>query len=115
MTDDAIAYYWLGREFASHRSGNHSAGEYVSKDGQAHVNTAESFFAILKRGEYGTFHSVSEQHLQRYVNEFAFRFNNREALGINDAARANRMLKLAKGKRLMYRRTDEAEDGQAEG
>lgn len=47
MTDDSLVYYWLGREYASHRSVNHSAGEYVSKDGKAHVNTAESFFALL--------------------------------------------------------------------
>lgn len=108
MTDDSLGYHWLGKEFNSHRAVNHSAGEYVSKDGKAHVNTAESFFAILKRGVNGTFHSVSEQHLQRYVDEFAFRFNNRESLGVDDHTRANRMLKAAKGKRLTYRRPDEA-------
>lgn len=110
MTDDSLSYYWLGREFASHRSVNHSRDEYVSRDGQAHVNTAESFFAILKRGVNGTFHSVSEQHLQRYVNEFAFRFNTREALGFDDIQRASEMLKAAAGKRLTYRRPDEATD-----
>ena len=66
----------------------------------------DSFFAILKRGVYGTFHSVSEQHLQRYANEFAFRWNTREKLGFNDFERASLLLKGASGKRLTYRRTD---------
>ena len=109
-TDDALSYYWLGREFAKHRSVNHSKDEYVSKDGKVHIQTAESFFAILKRGVFGTFYSVSEQHLQRYVDEFAFRFNNREALGVDDFKRAVELLKGAAGKRLTYRRTDEAQD-----
>ena len=107
-TDDSLVYYWLGREFASHRSVNHSAGEYVSRDGDAHVNTAESFFALLKRGVYGTFHSVSEAHLQKYVDEAAFKFNTRVSLGIDDAERTNIAIKGATGKRLTYRRTNEA-------
>jgi transposase-like protein len=107
-TDDALIYYWLGREFAKHRSVNHSAGEYVSKDDGAHSNTAESFFAILKRGIMGSFHSVSETHLQRYVDEFAFRWNHRASLDIDDFARANAILKGATGKRLTYRRPDQA-------
>jgi transposase-like protein len=102
-TDDSLAYYWTGREFASHRSVNHSAGEYVSRDGDTHVNTAESFFAIIKRQMYGTHHAVSEAHLQRYVTEAAFRWNNRTALGIDDTARASAALKGIEGKRLTYR------------
>lgn len=109
-TDDSLAYYWLRAEFASHRTVNHSLGQYVSKDGVDYTNTIESFFAILKRGIMGSFHSVSEQHLQRYVNEFAFRWNTRIALGVDDFERANRMLAAASGKRLMYRRTDKAQD-----
>jgi transposase-like protein len=105
-TDDSLSYYWLGREFASHQSVNHSAGEYVSKDGKGHVNTAESFFAILKRQMYGTHHAVSEQHLQRYVSEAAFKWNNRAALEIDDTERANNALKGIGGKRLTYRPVD---------
>lgn len=108
MTDDSLVYYWLGREFASHSSVNHSAGEYVSKDGKAHVNTAESFFALLKRGVYGTFHAVSEAHLQRYVSEAAFKWNTRTALEFDDAARTIAAVKGIEGKRLTYRRTDQA-------
>lgn len=106
MTDDSLLYYWMGREFAAHDSVNHSKDEYVR--GKAHVNTAESFFAILKRGIMGSFHSVSEAHLQRYVNEFAFRWNHRAALDIDDCARANAIIKGAEGKRLTYRRPDGA-------
>lgn len=106
-TDDSLAYYWLGREFASHKSVNHSAGEYVSKDGKSHVNTAESFFAILKRQMYGTHHAVSEQHLQRYVSEAAFKWNNRAALEIDDTERANNALKGIGGKRLTYKPSHE--------
>ena len=107
-TDDSLVYYWLGREFAQHRSVNHSASEYVSKDGKTHTQTVESFFAILKRGIMGSFHSVSEQNLQRYVDEFTFRWNHRSALGVEDFDRASAILKGAEGKRLTYRRIDQA-------
>jgi hypothetical protein len=106
-TDDALAYYHMSREFAAHGVVNHSKGEYVSKDGEAHIQSAESFFAILKRGVTGSFHSVSEQHLGRYVDEFAFRWNTRSSLGIEDAERARLMVKGAAGKRLTYRQPDE--------
>lgn len=102
-TDDALAYYHMSKEFAAHGVVNHSKDEYVSKDGQTHIQSAEAFFAILKRGVMGSFHSVSEAHLQRYVDEFAFRWNNRSALKIEDAERAARMVKGAAGKRLTYR------------
>ena len=105
-TDDALAYYHMSREFAAHGVVNHSRDEYVSKDGKTHIQSAEAFFAILKRGVMGSFHSVSEQHLQRYVDEFAFRWNTRSSLGIEDAERANRAIKGAAGKRLTYRQAD---------
>ena len=79
MTDEAKVYKKIGKEFASHDSVNHSIGEYAR--GDATTNTVESSFAILKRGLYGTFHHVSEQHLQRYVTEFDFKWNHREKLG----------------------------------
>ena len=107
-TDDSLTYYWLGREFNSHRSVNHSDREYVSKDGRAHTQTVESFFSLIKRQMYGTHHAVSEAHLQRYVDEAAFRWNNRSKLGVEDAERAANVLKGIAGKRLTYRRIDEA-------
>ena len=101
MTDEARVYKKIGKEFASHESVNHSAKEYAR--GDITTNTVESSFAILKRGLYGTFHSVSEKHLQRYVNEFDFRWNTRQKLGFSDAQRAAIALKGITGKRLMYR------------
>ena len=78
---------------------------------------SRAFFAILKRGVMGTFHSVSEQHLQRYCDEFAFRWNTRSSLGIEDTERAALAIKGAQGKRLTYRQPDEATatDNQTEG
>ena len=103
-TDDALAYYHMSREFAAHGVVNHSAGEYVSKDGTTHINTAESYFAIFKRGVMGSFHSISEAHLQRYLDEFSFRWNHRQSLGVEDDERAAAIIKAAEGKRLTYRR-----------
>ncbi len=108
MTDESNVYVKVGKEYAGHLAVNHSQDEYVRLGGFVHVNTAESFHAIVKRSMYGTFHAVSEQHLQRYIDEVAFRWNNRKALGIEDAERAERLLKGAKGKRVMYRQPREA-------
>lgn len=96
-------YKKIGKEFDSHESVNHSAGEYVR--GDVTTNTVESSFAILKRGLYGTFHNVSEQHLQRYANEFDFRWNHRAKLGFTDIQRMNNVLGGIGGKRLMYSHT----------
>jgi transposase-like protein len=102
-TDESGIYWKIGEEFATHRTVNHSAEEYVR--GDAHTNTAEGMFSILKRGIYGIYQHVSEAHLQRYLNEFDFRYNNRVALGVDDAERATRAIQGATGKRLTYRRT----------
>jgi transposase-like protein len=98
MTDNYRSYIPIGKRFASHEVVNHSTGEYAR--GDVYSNTAESFFAILKRGLYGTFHAVSKKHLHRYVNEFAFRWNTRQ---VNDGTRIAEAIKGAEGKRLMYR------------
>ena len=74
-TDDHKAYIGLHNEY-THRSVNHSENEYVR--GTAHTNGIESFWALLKRGYYGTFHSLSAKHLQRYINEFAGKANERK-------------------------------------
>ena len=99
MTDTG-GYHNIGRHFAGHSKVDHGKGEYVR--GDAYSNTAEAYFAILKRGIFGVFHSVSEAHLSRYLNEFDFRWSNRVALGVDDTERAARALKGAEGKRLMY-------------
>lgn len=101
MTDDAGQYRPIGKEFASHETVNHGIEEYVR--GDAHSNTVEGFFSVLKRGVYGTFHHVSEAHLHRYLAEFDFRYSTRAALGVSDVERAEELLRGAAGKRLMYR------------
>jgi transposase-like protein len=105
MTDGARFYRYLGREFASHQSVNHEAGEYVR--GIAHSNTVENFFSILKRGINGTFIHVSEAHLGRYLAEFDFRYNHRAGLGVNDTERTDELLRNVGGKRLTYRQPSE--------
>lgn len=99
MTDESVVYPKIGEEFSGHGTVNHSASEYVRMGYFMHTNTVESYFAVLKRGVYGTFHSVSEAHLHRYLAEFDFRHNTRE---ISDVERAETLIKGAKGKRLMY-------------
>src|SRR5205085_10334629 len=89
MTDTAAVYINVGREFRGHWSVNHNADQYVKHGGYVHVNSAESHFALLKRGVYGTFHNISEAHLHRYLAEFDFRANTRD---ISDAERAALLL-----------------------
>jgi transposase-like protein len=101
MTDTAGGYMEMGKEFARHEMVDHGAGEYVR--GDAHSNTVEGYFATLKRGIIGTYHHVSEVHLKRYLAEFDFRYNERMALGVTDAARADKAVKGVEGKRLTYR------------
>ncbi len=101
MTDAFPSYKGLTHEFATHEVINHELLEYVR--GDVHTNTAESYFAILKRGVNGVYHHVSEAHLHRYLSEFDFRYNNREANGVDDAERTRRAIKGSAGKRLMYR------------
>jgi transposase-like protein len=100
MTDESSAYTLIGREFSKHAVVHHASGEYVR--GKDHTNTVEGYFSILKRGITGTFHHVSVQHLQRYVDEFDFRYNARAALGVTDSERAEMLLKAIEGKRLTY-------------
>ncbi len=75
MTDTAGGYMEMGKEFARHEMVNHGADEYVR--GDAHSNTVEGYFSVLKRGIIGTYHHVSEAHLKRYLAEFDFRYSER--------------------------------------
>jgi transposase-like protein len=107
-TDEASYYVKMGREFDKHHAVDHSRNEYAYKlDGRTvSVNSAENYFSIFKRGVYGTFHSISEQHLHRYLAEFDFRYNNRSKLGIEDTERVARIAAGAGGKRLTYYAAD---------
>jgi transposase-like protein len=102
MTDEAGIYKSF-TEMAGmrHETVNHSKDEYVR--GQVHSNSVEGFFSLLKRGINGSFHHVSKGHLARYVDEFAFRYNTRAALGFTDSDRAAQMVLGAEGKRLTYK------------
>jgi transposase-like protein len=112
MTDDAGQYRVVSREFDRHEAINHGIEEYVR--GDAHTNTIEGYFSILKRGINGVYHHVSQKHLKRYLGEFDFRYNERTALGVNDKDRAVMSLKGIKGKRLTYRQPDRASSGTAD-
>ena len=95
FTDEAVVYRGM-REH--HEAVNHGVGEYVN--GQASVNGMESFWAMLKRGYHGTYHKISPEHLQRYVDEFAGRHNARD----RDTADQMAMVVAGMvGRRLMYR------------
>lgn len=98
-TDESRLYKKSGKEFAAHKTVRHSSGEYVRN--RAHVNNAENYFSIFKRGMRGVYQHCSERHLQRYLTEFDFRYNNRD---IDDFERAAIAFKGAEGKRLTYRR-----------
>lgn len=67
--------------------------------GDVHSNTIEGAFSLLKRGVYGTFHSVSRKHLPRYLAEFEFRYNARK---VDDGERVSLAIKASEGKRLTY-------------
>ena len=104
MTDESGVYKRVGKHFITHSTVNHGKKEYAR--GNVTSNTVEASFAIFKRGLNGTFHSVSERHLQRYATEFDFKWNLRSANGFNDVERADATLKGIADKRLTYRRTD---------
>lgn len=75
MTDEWGGYYGLGDKKFKHSAVSHSRGKYV--DGLAHTNSIESFWALLKRGIMGQYHHITDKHLDSYINEFCFRYNQR--------------------------------------
>jgi len=81
-TDEAYGYRKLGDEYP-HGIVKHSENQYVV--GAIHTNSIESFWSLLKRGIVGTYHKVSREHLPLYLNEFSFRFNERNNPDIFDA------------------------------
>ena len=88
-TDESKIYGIVPWQFAKHETVKHSADEYVR--GDVHTNTVEGYFSVFKRGMKGTYQHCEEKHLHRYLAEFDFRYNNRVALGIGDAARADQL------------------------
>ena len=104
ITDEWHSYNKIGKEFAGgHHTVNHGRKEYVRRTANGEVlvttNTAESWFALLKRGHYGLYHMWSRKHLPRYCAEFCFRWNFRK---VSDGERREEALRRISGKRLKY-------------
>ena len=105
-TDESRLYPETGKEFNSHSTVKHSAGEYVR--GIVHTNNIEGFFGVFKKGMKGVYQHCGESHLHRYLAEFDFRFNRRTALKVSDRERHDDLLSMIGGKRLTYRRINKA-------
>ena len=102
-TDEHPGYKSPLKHWKEHQTVNHSRGEYQrqNQDGsRASTNTAESFFSLIKRAIIGAWHHISREHLPRYANEFAFRWNTRRD---SDGKRLERFVRRSEGKRLTYR------------
>jgi transposase-like protein len=100
VTDEYSGYNGTKKHFkGGHETVNHHAKEYSR--GDVHVNNAESYFSLLKRGVHGTFHHVSKKHLGRYCHEFSFRWNRRK---INDGLRCRLAILLMENKILTYKK-----------
>ncbi|HTU47138.1 MAG TPA: IS1595 family transposase [Bryobacteraceae bacterium] len=101
MTDSACVLS-VDDPTVKHDRVNHTAKEYVRYENGVCIstNTVEGYFATLKRGIDGVYHHVGRQHLNRYLNEFDFRYNSRD---VSDVERATLALKGVDGKRLTYR------------
>ena len=99
ITDEHLGYRGIGEHFeGGHHTVAHSAGEYAR--GPYHTNTAESSFALVKRGIVGVYHNVSKEYLHRYLWQFDFLWNGRK---LNDGERTVLAIRSAEGKRMMYR------------
>ncbi len=97
-TDELASYKGIGAEFeGGHHVVRHGRGEYVA--GPASTNTAESYFALLKRSIHGAYHSVSKKHLGRYLDHQGFLWNTRD---LPDGARVDAAVRGVGGKRLTY-------------
>lgn len=99
-TDNSVVYRKILPD-GQHEFVDHSKGEYVR--GDAHTNTLEGFFSVFKRGLVGIYQHIDEKHIDRYLAEFDFRYNNRAKLGISDEERTDRLIRGIVGKRLTYR------------
>ena len=98
MTDQGGQYYHLGKQFDRHETVNHGKDEYVR--GDAHTNTSECRFSLMKRAVFGAHHSISEAHWGRYLAEWDFKWNTRK---VKDGKRAALIAKGIEGNRLTYR------------
>ena len=106
-TDEHPSYKQPLQQWKAHQAVNHSRGEYQRQnpDGsRVSTNSAESFFSLLKRAIIGAWHHISREHLPRYANEFAFRWNTRHD---TDDQRLEKFARWSEGKRLTYRQVSQ--------
>jgi transposase-like protein len=97
MTDANVSYHGLDEHFRSHQTVDHS--KTFVRGVIVHTNFAESYHSLLKRGIIGTFHQISDKHLDRYLSEFDMRWNTRKD---SDGNRAIGVIRAAPNRRLMY-------------
>ncbi len=100
-TDENRGYSGLNKKGYKHKTVNHGVGEYIRE--QAHTNGMESFWSMLKRGYTGIYHFMSRKHLQRYVDEYAGRHNNRPLPTMDQI---KKVIKRLEGKRLEGKRLE---------
>jgi hypothetical protein len=107
ITDEYPVCYQMRNDFAAHSEIKHKDKKYVRKDGEFVVttNTVESFFAILKRSNYGIHHHMSRKYLGSYCAEREFVYNCRK---LNDDGRTEKAIKKTRGKRLMLKQPKNA-------
>jgi hypothetical protein len=100
VTDESVLYHMMKPMFARHSTVNHSRKEYVRREENFKVtsNTVESFFALLKRSNYGIHHHMSRKYLGSYCAERDFVYNGRK---LTDDQRTDKAIKASRGKRLM--------------
>jgi len=97
-TDDWLAYKGIENGDTKHETVNHSAEEWVR--GDVHTNYVENIWSLLKRSLVGSYHKVSKKHLEAYLDELEWRFNNRN----NPYLFRDTLLKLIKSDNLEYKR-----------
>jgi len=102
MTDELPAYRGIADEDTTHETVVHSAKEYVR--GDVHTNSVEGAFGLFKRSIVGSFHQVSHKHLDRYLDEFEFRYNNRK----NPYLFRDTILKLINSSNVEYKKLTQA-------
>jgi transposase-like protein len=96
MTDELPSYNKLDESY-EHKTVNHGSKEYVREE--IHTQNIDNFWSLLKRGIIGIYHSTSEKHLHRYVDEFQYRHNTRK---IKDGERFKNVMGQSEG-RLKYK------------
>jgi hypothetical protein len=101
VTDEAPGYKRIGSQGYTHEAVKHVTGEYVR--GDAHTNSIESVWAVMKRGEHGVYHHMSKKHLGRYVDEFTFRLNQGN-VARHTTERLDSFVDAIRGKRLTFAR-----------